>query len=99
MTIASRAPPRPELVDDGYMTRHPVRLLLAIALAFGGLRWVWNSNEWSGPVLMTLNTSHGVHLNDWLSVLLWATAFSIACPMWVRMITDRARRAVVERDR
>ena len=81
------------------MSRHPVRLVLAIGLLFAGLRWIWNSNEWSGPVLMTLSPEHGVHLNDWLTVVMWILAFAIACPMWVRLPMRRARRAVVERDR
>ena len=68
-------------------------------LLLGGLRWVWNSNEWSGPVLMTLSPEHGVHLNDWLTVVMWMVAVAVACPMWVRMLTGRAKRAVVERDR
>jgi hypothetical protein len=81
------------------MSRHPIRWILAIALVVGGVRWVWNSNEWSGPVLMTLDSSHGVHLNDWLSIAMWMVAFAIACPIWVRMLTSMARRAVAQRDR
>jgi len=78
------------------MSRHPVRLLVAVALLLGGLRWIWNSNEWSGPVLMTLSPSHGVHLNDWLTFVLWAVAFAVACPMWARMLAQRTRRAVAD---
>lgn len=50
--------------------RAPVAALLVVA----GLLWIVGSNAWSGPVVMVLSEHHGVHLHDWLSVVLWGGA-------------------------
>lgn len=48
-----------------------IELVLAAALLAAGVRWLWNSNPWSGPTVLTLSADHGVHLHDWLSFVLW----------------------------
>ena len=81
------------------MSRRPASLAVALVLAAFGLRWVWNSNGWSGPVVVTLTPSHGVHLHDWLTIVLWALAITTAFPVWVRELTLRLRHAVLGRQR
>lgn len=39
-----------------------------------------DSNRWSGPVVVHLSSTHGVHSNDWLSFVLWAMALMLAVP-------------------
>jgi hypothetical protein len=62
------------------MSRHPARLTLAALLALIGLRWIVNSNPWSGPTVLTLSDSHGVHMNDWFSYVCWTAAVLVAMP-------------------
>ena len=67
-----------------------MRLVVAVVLLLAGLRWIWNSNPWSGPVVMRLSPAHGVHLYDWLTVVVWAASCALACPIWLRTIAVRA---------
>jgi hypothetical protein len=60
---------------DAHM-RAPVSALLVVA----GLLWVIGSNAWSGPVVMVLSEHHGVHLHDWLSLVLWGGAAGLVVP-------------------
>jgi hypothetical protein len=53
------------------------RIALLIASIAAGLRWIWNSNEWSGPVVVRLTQAHGVHLNDWVAPLLVGLAMIV----------------------
>ena len=64
------------------MTRIHLRLVVAALLAAAGLRWIIDSNAWSGPVLMSVDADHGVHLNDWLTFALWAASWWVAAPTW-----------------
>lgn len=66
--------------DDPLVTVRPLRLLLALSLVLAGLRWVIDSNPLSGPVVMTLSASHGIHTNDWFTLVLWAVAAVVAFP-------------------
>ncbi len=55
-------------------------MLLVVMLVAAGLRWIVNSHALSGPVVMSLTHAHGVHMNDWVSIALWAAALLIAVP-------------------
>jgi hypothetical protein len=67
------------------MDRPLVRLALFVAAWAGALRWVWNSNEWSGPVVMQLSATHGVHLHDWVApALVLLAAVIVFSPQWAR---------------
>jgi hypothetical protein len=70
------------------MSRRPLRWLLGLVVALAGLRWIWNSNRFSGPVLLRLSATHGVHANDWLSLLAWGAAFVVVCPVWSKALLD-----------
>ncbi len=69
------------------MTRHPGRLVGALTLLLVGLRWIINSNPWSGPVVAQLSATHGVHLNDWLSFAAWGGALALVYPAWRSSVT------------
>ncbi len=62
------------------MLLRPVRLSVALTLVVVGLRWIVNTNPWSGPTLIRLSETHGVHLNDWVSFACWSAAVLIASP-------------------
>ncbi len=64
------------------MTRTHLRLVMAAVLAAAGVRWIVDSNAWSGPVLASFDAEHGVHLNDWLSFVLWGASLWVAAPTW-----------------
>ena len=66
------------------MPHRPLRLTLAFALALMGLRWIINSNPWSGPTILRLAEGHGVHLNDWVSFVCWGAA---ALLVWPNLLT------------
>lgn len=71
------------------------RALIALLLVAVGVRWLWNSNAWSGPVVLRLARGHGVHANDWLAVVLWVGAYLVARPVvrFARQALDRRRMA------
>jgi hypothetical protein len=58
----------------------PLRLTLALAFAMVGLRWIVNTNPWSGPTIIRLAEGHGVHLNDWVSFVCWAASAMLVWP-------------------
>jgi hypothetical protein len=62
----------------------PVRLSIALLLVAAGVRWIVNTNPWSGPTLLRLSATHGVHLNDWVSFVFWAVALVVASPSLAR---------------
>lgn len=62
------------------MTVRPLRLLIALGLVLAGIRWLIDSNPLSGPVVMTLSATHGIHTNDWFALVLWAGAVLVAVP-------------------
>ena len=66
------------------MLSRPVRLAIALTLAVVGLRWLVNTNPWSGPTLLRLSQTHGVHLNDWVSFVCWFAAALVATPVVAR---------------
>ena len=68
------------------MTRRPGRLVGALTLLLVGLRWIINSNTWSGPVVAQLG-AHGVHLNDWFSIAAWGGALALVYPGWRSSVT------------
>lgn len=51
-----------------------------MALVLAGLRWIIDSNPLSGPVVLRLSATHGIHTNDWLTFVLWAAALVVAAP-------------------
>ena len=66
--------------DDYTVLALLTRLTIALALVACGLAWVVDSNAWSGPVVMTLSATHGLHSNDWVTLGLWAAALFVAVP-------------------
>jgi hypothetical protein len=62
------------------MPHRPLRLTMALALVLLGLRWIINTNPWSGPTILRLAEGHGVHLNDWVSFVCWAAAAMLVWP-------------------
>lgn len=62
------------------MLRSALRLVTAFVLAAAGLLWIVDSNRWSGPVVLRLSETHGVHSNDWLSFVLWALSVMVVAP-------------------
>lgn len=66
------------------MFSRPLRLSIALLLVVAGVRWIVNTNPWSGPTVLSLSTTHGVHLNDWVSFVLWAVALLVAAPRVAR---------------
>ena len=79
------------------MTRIHLRLAIAALAVVAGVRWIVNSNPWSGPVLITLSPDHGVHLNDWVSFALWFVAAAVGAPALSAL--DAGRRALPVRTR
>jgi hypothetical protein len=79
----------PDLDDDVRMTKRADHFAAALVLFALGLRWIVNSNPWSGPVLMRLSPTHGVHANDWFTFALWTVALLLACPAWVSAAASR----------
>ena len=78
------------------MRTRTIELVLAAALMAAGVRWLWNSNPWSGPTVLTLSEGHGVHLHDWLSFVLWYCGASLAIGARLTpayLVTRRGRRA------
>ncbi len=74
------------------MLSRPLRVSIALVFAIAGLRWIVNSNPWSGPTVLELSDSHGVHLNDWVSFVCWGVALAIAAPQRTRgLATTPAR--------
>ncbi|MBI5087743.1 MAG: hypothetical protein HZB15_02425 [Actinobacteria bacterium] len=57
-----------------------IRLLTALTCGVAGVAWIVNSNPWSGPTLLRLSESHGVHANDWFTFALWAVGLAFAAP-------------------
>jgi hypothetical protein len=78
------------------MNRHPVRLAVVATLVAAGLSWNFNSNPWSGPTVLRLTRSHGVHANDWVMMSLWSAAVVIAWPLSVAS-WRRTQRVLVNR--
>lgn len=68
------------------MFRRLARALTSLLLVAAGLRWVYDSNPWSGPVVIYFTRSHGVHLNDWLTIVLWYASILVARPQWSRLV-------------
>jgi hypothetical protein len=57
-----------------------IRVLTALTCAVAGLAWIVNSNPWSGPTLLRLSETHGVHANDWFTFALWAAGLVVVAP-------------------
>lgn len=64
------------------MSRNPLRIVIASALYALGLGWIVDSNSWSGPTLIRLSESHGVHMNDWVTFALWTLAIAVILPAY-----------------
>lgn len=64
------------------MSRNPLRFVVAATLYMLGLGWIVNSHSWSGPTLIRLTESHGVHMNDWLTFALWTLAVAVIFPAY-----------------
>jgi hypothetical protein len=64
------------------MSRNPLRIVIASALYVLGLGWIVDSNPWSGPTLIRLSESHGVHMNDWVTFALWTLAVAVMFPAY-----------------
>ncbi len=62
------------------MSYRPLRLAVALTLVVVGMRWIVNTNPWSGPTIVSLSATHGVHLNDWVSFVCWSAAALLVSP-------------------
>ncbi|MCB0998486.1 MAG: hypothetical protein R2713_07380 [Ilumatobacteraceae bacterium] len=81
------------------MLTRPVRWSIALFLVVAGLRWIVNHNPWSGPIVLTLSSTHAVHLNDWVTFVLWGAAALVARPgLARRRIPVLVRRTAVPAD-
>lgn len=58
-----------------------VRFAAALVLVVLGARFVVNANAFSGPVVMTLTRTHGLHANDGITLALWIAAARLIEPM------------------
>ncbi|MFN6122588.1 MAG: hypothetical protein ACK5CE_23505 [Actinomycetes bacterium] len=76
------------------MPSRSFRLAAALALTLVGLRWIVNTNPWSGPTVLHLAEGHGVHLNDWVTLVCWAAA---AMLVWPRLAAVRLAQPVTSR--
>jgi hypothetical protein len=78
---------------DRFALARLTELTTAVVLALTGLGWIWNSNAWSGPVVWRLSAAHGVHSNDWLSLVAWAAALMLVVrPRRVHLVAVSSRR-------
>jgi hypothetical protein len=85
------------MVDHHCMTRSPLRLAIAVAMALAGTRWVIDTNPWSGPTVVRFTETHGVHTNDWVTIALWGASVVVACPVWARTSVRRLQHARIDR--
>lgn len=74
------------VADPTNVIRRFARTSGALVLVLAGARWVYESNPWSGPVLVRVTLDHGVHLNDWLTPVLWYAAILLVRPHWARLV-------------
>jgi len=72
--------------DAPNMLHRLARVSMSMVLVAAGLRWIVDSNPWSGPVIIYFTRSHGVHLNDWLTFVLWYASILVARPQWARLV-------------
>lgn len=79
------------------MSRNPLRIVVASVLYLLGLGWIVNSNPWSGPTLIRLSESHGVHMNDWVTFALWTLAIAVILPAYSAGSWRRQAPVVVDR--
>lgn len=79
------------------MSRNPLRIVVASVLYVLGLGWIVNSNPWSGPTLIRLSESHGVHMNDWVTFALWTLAIAVILPAYSAGSWRRPQPVVVDR--
>jgi hypothetical protein len=79
------------------MTRNPFRIAFAATLYAVGLAWIINTNPWSGPELMRLSETHGVHENDWVTPAMWGAAMVTIFPARSAASFRRLQRAIVDR--
>lgn len=83
--------------DDHVVSRLPLRIALALTLVMSGLAWIVTTHPWSGPTVLAFSETHGVHMNDWLTVVLWAAAVAVARPSWAAARWRRLQRAIADR--
>lgn len=73
------------------MTRSPIRVAVAVVMVLAGTRWVIDTNPWSGPTVVRFTETHGLHVNDWVTIVLWSGAAMTLAPV------RQARAARVDR--
>ena len=56
------------------MSRRPFRIAIAATLYTVGVGWIVDTKPWSGPTVLSLSETHGVHMNDWVTFALWGVA-------------------------
>ena len=74
-----------------------MRIVVALTLLMSGLAWIVNTNPWSGPTVVRFSETHGVHVNDWLTVMLWTAAAVVTSPGWALASWRRLQRAIADR--
>lgn len=68
------------------LASRPLRHLLLAALFLAlAIAWVWESNPFSGPVLLTLTKDHGVHSSDVVAFPLAGFGMLHAARWWAQL--------------
>lgn len=49
-------------------------IAVAAVLVFAGVRFVAGAHSYSGPIVISLSATHGVHANDGVTLALWLAA-------------------------
>ena len=79
------------------VSRRPFRIAIAATLYTLGVGWIVDTNPWSGPTVLGLSETHGVHMNDWVTFALWSVAVVTMFPTLSLASWRRLQRAVIDR--
>jgi len=66
------------------MTRRTQLVVLAVLISWLGVEALAGSSRLSGPIIVTLSETHGIHLDDLLVVLVWAICLAWCLREWRR---------------
>lgn len=66
------------------MTRRVQLAVLALLVSWLGVEALAGSSGLSGPIIVTLSATHGVHLDDLIVVVVWAICVAWCLREWRR---------------